>query len=224
MSEELKIEKTDSEMSLEEIMKLQGTRKSEIPPWLSYAASMTEKLDPELEEEIKVYSEHVHQEGSNQDKEELHRQKEINREVSKEYQFLKPEEYENEDARKGKILHSSELITIFRTKCNLKCWYREHPQPDKLALIVQKDNEESEVGCWVQKGYMWEYSYVIFDDHDLPLQERNRGWRTVLLQLIIKGYLTKDLVEKVFGFATGPASKRYNTILYGFQKRTIKEE
>lgn len=210
------------ELTPQEIQKLQGTRLSEKAPWETYNTQMAEKLDPELEKEIAKYAENRYEEGSNQSKEELHRQKEMSDAATKEYQFIHPDEYKDEGPRIGKIIHSSKFINLLKSDCNINCWYREHPQPKKITLMVKRNGMEPEVGCWAQLGFMPEYEIIRFDDHGLPLDSKFRGWRTCCLQLILKGILTEEDSDKVFGKATGPASKRYLDTLYGFRNQMIR--
>lgn len=183
---------------------------------------MTERLDPELEKEIAKYAESRREEGSNQSKEELHRQQELTESAVKEYQFIHPSEYKDEGARVGKVIHSSKFINMLRNRCNIKCWYREHPQPKKLTLVVQRNGMKPEVGCWAQLGFMPEYEIIRFDNHGIPLDSKFRGWRTCCLQLILKGILTEEVADKAFGKASGPASKRYLDTLYGFRNKMVK--
>jgi hypothetical protein len=190
-------------------------------PWETYSASFEEKLDPQLEEAVKRYSERRHAKSSNQNEEELCRQKEINAELVKQYQWVTPDEYADEGPRIGKILHSSELINLLRSKCHLKCWYRDHPQPRKVTLVVQRESQLPEVGAWVQIGFMPEYTVMGFDEHGVPLAEKYRGWRTVILQLILKGFISEELASKVFGYAYGPVSRRYLETLHGFRNRSF---
>ena len=199
--------------------RMSGTVGSEKAPWETYSASFDEKLDPVLEEAIKSYSERRHEKSSNQNEEELCRQKELSYAMAKEFRWVSPAEYADEGPRKGKILHSSELINMLRNKCNLQCWYRAHPQPRKITLMIKRDYLDPEVGCWVQEGFMPEYTVMGFDEHGIPTAEKFRGWRTCLLQLILKGYISERQGNKVFGYAHGPVSDRYLSTLYGFRNR-----
>lgn len=206
--------------TLQEIQATQGTRKDETPPWMSYAAEMEQKLDPRLEREIAEYAERRHDvKVSNHAKEILHEQQEMSDELSGQYQWVKRKEYEHVAPRIGRVMHPHQLITLLRS-AGLKCWYREHPHPDKVVLVIQrKEWLDPEVGCWVQYGLMPEYSIMRFDEHDIPLDERRRGWRTCLLQLLLKEALTEEKAIEVFGEAQGPASTRYLSTLYGFRNR-----
>lgn len=198
-----------------------STVNKEKAPWESYNACFEEKLDPKLEEEVKRYSEKRHEKSSSQNEEELARQKEINYELASQYRWVSPEEYADQGPRIGRIMHSSELITLLRKKCGMQCWYRDHPQPRKVTLVAKRDYAEPEVGCWVQQGYMPEYTIMDFDEHGVPLAEKFRGWRTCVLQLILKGLITEEQANKVFGCAYGPVSERYLNTLYGFRNRSF---
>ena len=214
------MEFTNAQMTANDLAKTQGTRLQDLPPWMTYATEMSETLDPKLEEEIKKYSETSHQKTSAQNDEEFHRQKEINDEIGKQYQWIHPSEYADAGARIGKILTHAEIINILR-KGGLKCWYVEHPHPDKLTLLVSDywATEMPRVACWVTYGYCPEYSIMNFDSHGVPLAERYRGWRTVILQLRLQGLLSEERAKKLFGEAVGPASDRFNMLMYGMRNR-----
>lgn len=212
----------DSGLTPQQIQKIQGTRNNESAPWENYMVE--EQLTPEMEAAIATYAENVHDDSSNQTKEELHRWKEGNEEVSKEYQFVAPDEYNNAEERMGRILHSSEFINILRNKVGLKCWYRDHPHADKITLLVQKSfgTQEAEIACWVQRGFMPELSIMRFDDHGVPLNESHRGYRTCLLQMLLKGMVTEEQIIKYFGPAKmTPAWERYNATVHSWRNRDV---
>lgn len=214
-------------VSVEEIMKQQGTRLDETPPWMSYAAELEEKLSPELEAAVEEYSQRRYDEDrtSSQNKEELCRQREINEDVAKQYQWIHPSEYADEGPRIGRVMTHEEFIGKLRQHCKEHQWfYRDHPQPRKVTLLYSDPyaNQEPQVACWAQAGFMPEYSFMRFDDHGVPLDERRRGWRTCLLQLILKGLVTEETATKVFGAATGPASERFNSLLYEWRNRRVE--
>lgn len=202
--------------------KVSGTfQNQDINPWDAYAAEMVEKLDPNLEAAIASYAEHMYEEDqtSSQNKEELHRQQEINQEIAKEYQWLTPEEYADTEARIGVIMNHAEFIGLLR-KAGVVCYYRAHIQPDKVSLLWAKNpgSESLEVVCWVTYGYMPELSMMNFDDQGAPTNERRRGWRTCLLQLILKGVISEEKANKVFGRPdVTPQYHRYNSTLQAFR-------
>jgi hypothetical protein len=206
----------------EEIAKVQGTRNQAANPWETYDAEI-DFNDPALEEAIKEYESRVSDaEASNQTKEELARLKEASANAAEQYQWVTPQEYRREKDRIGRIMHSTVFINKLR-EAGVKCWYRTHPQPRKITLIVQTNNEPARVGCWVQLGFMPELSVMKFDDHGVPLDEKYRGWRTCLLQLILHGIITQEKAEEVFGKApVTPAFHRYNATLQRFRSSGSK--
>lgn len=208
----------------QEVMAAQGTRLQEKAPWETYAASLDEELSPELNAAIDEYSLRRHDDSSNETKETLAEWKEGNAEVAKEYQWCTPEEYKDIQMRMGRIMHSSELINKLRNQLQLRCWYRNHPHADKITLMVQRNDgmAEPEVACWVQNGYAPEYTVMGFDEHGVPVAEKYRGWRTVLLQLVLGGHTTEEKAHKVFGPADRDCAGRYNSILHGI-RNTLKE-
>lgn len=198
----------------------QGTRKSEKAPWETYSEQLIETLDPELEAAIAEFASHdPHGHTDSQTEEELCRVKEENDNLARDYQWLAPDEYEDETARIGRIMHSSELIKKLTEECGITAVYRPHPQPKRITLLVDTTQgiKGLEVACWVQFGYMPEYSIMNFDDHGVVLQEAYRGWRTVLLQLLVKHMLDEDTINRVFGEAVGPAARKYLEIVQGFR-------
>lgn len=204
-----------------EVMTGQGTRMSDTSPWDSYAAEMDTKMSKELASAVAEYAERSYEAGetSNQTKEEYCYQKEMNDELSEQYQWLKPQDYADVDQRTGRVMHSSTFINYLR-KAGITCWYAVHPQPQKAVLLVSRQNglAPAEVACWVQLGYMPELSIMRFDEHGVPLDERRRGWRTCLLQMILKGIITEEKANTVFGSPKQTAAfARYNSLLHEFR-------
>jgi hypothetical protein len=209
----------DSNPSPEEIKKMQKRANADKPKWESFAEEMNTdpSITPELQKQIDEYATRVQDSPSNQNKEEVARQTELSAAVAKEYQWVKPDEYNNVEERKGKIMHSSDFIKKLQ-KAGVKCWYRQHPHSDKLTLMIQRDNLPPEMGCWAQLGFMPELSIMNFDEHGVPLAERMRGWRTCLLQLILKSAITETKADEIFGAPkTTAAFHRYNSTLQGFR-------
>lgn len=188
-----------------------STFQREKAPWEDYGQELVGKDDAAMEAAVERYAQNRYETASEETKEELARRKEENNLIAREYQWVHPSEYADRGPRIGKILHSSKLITILR-EMGLKCWYRQHPEPQKLTLLVLERGKR-QVGCWLQGGYQTEFSIMNFDEHGVPLQEAYRGWRTVLMQLSLKGLISERQINKVFGPARGPASTRYNKFM-----------
>jgi len=218
----------DSNMTPEEIQRAQGTRNSDKPRWQTYDEEMARDLDisPELQKEIDEYATKHHDSSTNQTKEELQRFQEMNENAAKEYQFCTPDEYNNVEERTGRVMHSSEFIKLLLS-AGVKCWYRQHPHADKLTLIIQRKNLAPEMGCWVAAGNMPELSIMNFDEYGIPLAERFRGWRTCLLQLILKSAITEKKADEIFGVPKKTAAfHRYNALLQSFRNAgsSLKKE
>jgi hypothetical protein len=202
-------------MTPEEIAKAQGTRNSDKPRWENYMEDV-EVLSPELQAQMDEYAKRHHDSTSNQNLEELARWQEQNENLAKDYRWVHPDEYKNEGERVGTPMHSSEFIKKLQS-VGVKCWYRQHPQPRKATLVVERHGKQ-EVGCWVQLGFMPELSIMRFDEHGVPLDEKFRGWRTCLLQLILKSVITEKVADEIFGRPkTTPAFHRYNSTLQSFR-------
>ncbi len=55
-----------------------------------------------------------------------------------------------------------------------------------------------------------EWSLMNFNEWDVPTTEKYRGWRTALLQMILKDVLTEEEVDRAFGpVVLNPASELY---------------
>lgn len=94
------------------------------------------------------------------------------------------------------------------------------------------------ISAWVQDGeqrvpkcltsLQWdcgpEWSLMYFDEFDVPIRERYRGWRTALLALITNDVLTEDEVDRAFGpVVQNEASELYRETLQGYrQRKTMK--
>lgn len=208
----------------QEIQSLQGTRLSERAPWESYNDEMGVQMNPELAADVAAYAQRRYEDApvSSQTQEVLAQLQEENRALSKEYQWISEEEYKDEDPRVGRLLSYADFINILR-KADIRCFYREHIHPDKAVLWVVNSMGEEVLAAWVQiSGLMPEYEFVNFDDKGVVTTTKRRGWRTVLLQMCLKGLITEVAIDKHFGKATGPASHRFNSMMYEVRNRRVK--
>jgi hypothetical protein len=204
----------------EEIAARQGTRANDLAPWETYDSEL-DTDSPEMLEAMAEYAQNVSDaKPSSQTQEELCRLQEASENAAKEYRWVTPEEYKYAGDRIGRIMHSVVFINKLR-EAGVKCWYRQHPQAGKITLVIQKhDNQTPEVGCWCMIGFAPELSVMRFDEHGVPTTEKYRGWRTCLLQLILKGVISEKKAEELFGKpATTPAFHRYNQTLQHFRNQ-----
>src|ERR1017187_4487974 len=131
----------------EQVAHMQGTRNKDAAPWETYMAE--QQLSPEQEAAVAEYAANVHNDSSNQTKEELHRWQEGNAEVAKEYQCCTPEEYADIQMRFGRIMSHDQLISKLRSECGLKVFFRDHPHADKLTMLYSDSAGDSkpEIAC-----------------------------------------------------------------------------
>lgn len=206
------------DLTPEQVAERQGTRAKEAAPWETYDSEL-DTDSPEMLQAMAEYAQNVSDAApSSQTAEELCRLKENSENAAKEYRWVSPEEYKNAGDRVGRIMHACVFINLLR-QAGVKCWYRTHGQAGKITLVVQQhDNIKPEVGCWCMAGFATELSVMRFDEHGIPTTEKYRGWRTCLLQLILKGVISEQKAEEVFGKPpTTPAFARYNRTLRNFR-------
>lgn len=208
--------------TLQEIQKSQGTRlNQEVAPWESYDTELTgTKMSPELAAQVADYEQKRYQDApvSSQTQEVLAESREINEDIAKQYQWLDPKDYADVEARIGRVMSHAEFITKLR-QAGVTCYYVQHPHIDKVTLVYQPNGvEQSEVACWLAHGQMPELSIMNFDQYGAPLAERRRGWRTGLLQIILKGIITEEKANEIFGKPRNDkAFDRYNSTLQAFR-------
>jgi hypothetical protein len=207
--------------TVQEIQATQGTRLSETAPWESYDSELSgPKMSSELASQVAAYSEQRYKDApqSSESQEVLAENREINEEIAKQYQWLDPKDYADVEARVGRVMSHADFITKLR-QLGVTCFYKQHPHQDKLTLLyLPKNGKELEVACWAQFGQMPELSIMNFDAYGAPLAERRRGWRTCLLQIILKGIITEEKANEVFGKpGQTKAFDRYNSLLQAFR-------
>jgi hypothetical protein len=156
--------------------------------------------------------------SSTQTEEELARLHEENCSSVKSYQFVKPEEMEY--VRMGRTMRDWDFLRQLNRIVPAR--FTGLSRHGLWGMEVQRPSESGakwEYACGVQAGIMHEYSSMYFDSHNVPTSEKFRGWRTVLLRLILAGFITEESAHRVFGNATGPESTRYRAQLYSFRNR-----
>ncbi len=208
--------------------RLMGTSADERAPWETWTtADPLAGCSPQLKAEIAEYSQKHHGKTSSANLEELCRQKEMSKEMVKEYRFYNQEDLLDTPSRKGRVLNCLEFLKMLETirpaylSANIRRGLTGlavyHPKDIQTADGVKR--VDWQYVCGVQVGFMWEYSVVWLDAHNLPLNEKWRGWRTVLLRLIQQGHVTEKQALEVFGEPTPAGAKRYQEQLYYWRNR-----
>ena len=215
--------------------RLLGTSASDTPPWQSYDAAM----DPmrgcpaHLKAQVADYATRRHAKTSNQNLEELCRQRELSSAMVKEFRFENQSEITGEGPdRVGVVMHCLDFLAKLETI--IPAYLSSHIYKGTCGLAVKKNGPSKEdpkiITDWqyvtsVQVGYMHEYSTVYVDAHGLPLNHKWIGWRgTVLLRLITGGFIKEEDAHRVFGEPSGSAARSYRQQLFQYRNRGRKDE
>jgi hypothetical protein len=183
-----------------------------------------EPISQSLAREIQEYENNPrHKRHGSLAQEEFHRLREENTAARSQYRMWNDEDYKSQhmsEARVGRILHMNHFLLLLRS-AGLKVRYADKgARPGMLGVWATKNDVEEYI-CFAQVPLMQEYEDVYFDEYGLPLGPKRRGWRTVLLRLIIKGFITEEQANQVFGTASGPASRRYLAELHNHRNNSI---
>ncbi len=198
-------------------------------PWETYrAGDPLDGCSEQMRAEIAEYSQKHHGKTSNANVEELIRQKDLSKEMVKEYKMYKQDELRDTPARVGRVLHCLDWLKMYETIRPAYLSANIRKGLSGLAVWNPRDvkGEDGEITrqdwqyvCGVQVGFMHEFSSIHFDARDLPLNEKWRGWRTVNLRLVQLGLMTEEQENEIFGKATGEAARRHNEQLYFWRNR-----
>ena len=220
-------------MSEAALRRLFGTQMNSRAPWETYDAEMDPMrgCSDHLREAVAEYSLRRHAKTSTQNLEELCRQKEMSTAMVKAYRFEHQDDLASEGPeRVGKIMNILEFWDKLKTI--IPCYISSTVRGGMAGLAVLKPHEEldPETGnkvkkdwhyvCGVQVGYMHEYSTLRIDSHGLPTNEKWRGWRgTVLLRLIMGGFISEADAHRVFGEPAQGMGRGYREALYHWRNR-----
>ena len=133
------------------------------------------------------------------------------------------EDYKNDAARLGRPLFHSDFIRVIEKLVPelyimpgriVGDWavFRTYGQPQPRL-----DGRTFEYLFYIPSGLLPEFSLYEFNDRDIPVREKQRGWRTVLLRLIKTGLVSEATCNKVFGIPEGPGATVYLRTLYEFR-------
>ncbi|MGH7747788.1 MAG: hypothetical protein ACREQ5_23965 [Candidatus Dormibacteria bacterium] len=203
-----------------------GTERNAEAPWQSYDREMdpSRHWSPRMKAAVEEYSKHRHEKSSSAGLEEVMRQNELSTQSVKEYRFFRQAEDQltDEKQRRGELM----FCLNFVEKLNeiLPAYLSSKVILGLSGLYVMTPDVKGghwHYCCGVQASMMNEYSIIHVDSHGLPLNEKKRGWRTVLLRLITNSFISEEDAHRVFGEPTsGPISRRYREQLYWFRNRS----
>lgn len=205
---------------LERYKGLKGTVNSDVAPWDSYESELCPEIkDPVLRAAVEEYGNRPSPtKTSTQNLEEQHRQREMSYDASREFHWLKQDDFVDEAARLIDPMHSSRFLLKLQ-EMGLRCWYGSMLFRGLIFLYVQREWSEPEYATSVQCGYMPAFSLPRFDANGVPLDYKYKGYWQVLTELIMKGFITEKQAVDAFGVPRGPAGLRTRKMLYEFRNR-----
>lgn len=129
------------------------------------------------------------------------------------YRF--PEQEGLGDVRLGNPLRDFVFLRFLNRILPARFTHLNRPGVWRMECLRKTDSG----GVWeyadaVQAGMAPEYSTFYIDAHELPGSEMYHGWRTTLLNLIRKGFVSEAQVERAFGRPSGPEAWRYRKALF----------
>ena len=203
-----------------------GTEKSSVNPWESYDREMdvTRHWTAAEKKAVEEYSKKRWDKPNSAGLEEVMRQNELSTESVKEYRFFRQFEdgLTDEKARQGELMFCLDFIE--RLNKILPAYLSGKVIKGLSGLYVYMPDVKGghwHYVCGVQASMMNEYSVIRLDSHNLPINEKKRGWRTVLLRLIQGSFITEDEAENEFGEPiSGWVSRRYREQCYWFRNRS----
>lgn len=203
-----------------------GTEKSDVAPWESYDREMdvTRTWTPEMKAAVGKYAQRRHEKPNSAGLEEVIRQRELSSDYVKEYRFFRQFEdgLTDEKQRQGELMFCLDFVEKLNTI--LPAYLSGKIIKGLSGLYVFTPDVKGghwHYVCGVQASIMNEYSVIHVDSHGLPLNEKKRGWRTVLLRLIMGSFITEEQAHAVFNEPfSGPISHRYREQCYWFRNRS----
>lgn len=150
-----------------------------------------------------------------------------NSEAVKRQRWEHQDDYRDDRARVGRVRPSGEFLSkikalvpeLYITDGRIigdVAIFRTYPKPQERL-----GGRDFEYLFYCPTGLLPEYSLYEFETtRDIPVREKLRGWRTVLLRLIKSGLLTEGQCDREFGVALGPASHVWYRRLYEHRNKT----
>jgi hypothetical protein len=120
---------------------------------------------------------------------------------------------------------TGKLIQIKRERSVGRLWLHDEAVQGRVGVSAWVWNpklrtRERKMVTTLQYPYGPEWSLMYFDENDVPISERYRGWRTAMLQLIEADVLTEDEVNRAFGqVPLGVVSSLYRKKLQFHRKK-----
>jgi hypothetical protein len=98
--------------------------------------------------------------------------------------------------------HTGRPVSVKRERSVGRIWLHDDAIMGRVgvsAFVWDKGQRIRRCVTSLQYPYGPEWSIMRFDEWNVPTNERYRGWRTAMLQMILAGVLTESEVERAFG-------------------------
>ena len=165
-------------------------------------------LSPEEREKLEAVEVPIAENSSNERKEKALERFEENVEASRWQRWEhRPQWAENEQARKVNPMHFAAFISRLAD-------VGVHLEANNFSRVGRIGINGYSHGIFrtittLQFPYSYEFSVMRWNEYGVPTNEKFRGWRTALLDLIRAGAVTKDQAYRAFGHPTGPVASSY---------------
>jgi hypothetical protein len=120
---------------------------------------------------------------------------------------------------------TGEKIRERRERCEGRLWLHDFVNEGRIGIsawVMEKGVRVRQCITHLQYPWSQEWSLLYFDAYDVPIGERRRGWRTAMLELILKGVLTEDEVNRAFGpVALNGVSQLYRERLFQHRRKRM---
>jgi hypothetical protein len=109
-----------------------------------------------------------------------------------------------------------------RTRNSARFWLHDVVIKDRVGItgwVMRNGRYTAQYITYMQYPQSPEWSVMKFDEFDVPIREKYRGWRTAVLRLIQEGLVTEDEVDRAFGpVAQNEASELYMEQIEDFRR------
>lgn len=114
-------------------------------------------------------------------------------------------------------------VPVQKARSRARLWLHDVVVQQRVGISAWvMENGQRVVKCITSLQYDCgpEWSLMYFDQYDVPIKERYRGWRTALLALILNDVITEEEVDRAFGpVVENEASELYRETLQNYRER-----
>lgn len=145
----------------------------------------------------------------------IEKQEETNKALNQ-YRLDDHAELKDVNQRIGSPMWHTEFISRVEKATHRKVWAEDSYRDKEVAGFYTTINGEKTYICSFQKGAMPEFSIIVTDERDLPIQEK-RGWRTVLTRLLQTGNIKFYQIKNAFDIREHQADERWRANTQSFK-------